>query len=103
MEQERGFHEEMLRIYEKAKEFGYTPTYFLGMVNELGGVKAAKRLLRGDNISYGLWRLCEEGRLDLSMEALVIRDPWRLLFTDAELENARRRLDELGYDPGTAS
>ena len=48
MEQVRGFHNEMLRIYEEAKEFGYTPTYFLGMVNELGGVAAAKRLLRGE-------------------------------------------------------
>ena len=103
MEQERGFHNEMLRIYEEAKEFGYYPTYFLGMVVEHGGLEAAKRLLRGSDISDGLARLWEEGRLDLSMEALVIRDPWRLLFTDAELENARRRLDELGYDPGTAS
>jgi len=44
-----------------------------------------------------LTRLWEEQRLDLSLEALVIKEPWRQLFTRSELKEAERRLRELGY------
>ena len=97
MELERRFHEEMGRIYEEAKEFNYYPTYFLQMVNEVGGVAAAKRLLEGEHISDGLTRLWQECRLDISMEALILQEPWRSLFTDEELEKARQRLKDLDY------
>ena len=98
MELEQGFHDEMMRIYEEAKVFNYCPTYFLQMVNEMGGVAAAKRLLEGEHISDGLTRLWEEGRLDISMEALILREPWRTLFTEEEVKKAETRLKELGYD-----
>ena len=40
------FHEEMLSIYRKAKfECGYNATRFFQMVNEKGGLQAAKSLL----------------------------------------------------------
>jgi hypothetical protein len=30
-------------------------------------------------------------------EALALREPWRRLFTEAELKKARQRLDQLNY------
>ena len=75
MDVEQGFHKEMVRIYEAAKEFDYSAMRFRQMVFADGGVKAAKKLLRGDGISEGLTRLCLEGQLCISMEALVIREP----------------------------
>jgi hypothetical protein len=100
MDLESAFHKEMLEIYERAKtECNYVATRFRQMVGEVGGLVAAKRLLASEGYSEGLTRLWEEGRLDISMEALVIRDPWRKLFTVEELEIARRRLTELGYTP----
>ena len=63
----------MLNLYYDAVELGYRPTYFLRMVNELGGVGAAKRLLGTDDLQAGLTRLWELGRLDLSVEALSSR------------------------------
>ena len=98
MNLEGSFHEEMLKIYEEAKEFGYYPNYFLGMVVEQGGLSAAKHLLGGNQLSEGFVRLWEEQRLDLSVEALALRDPWTALFTDEELTEAQRRLDGAGYD-----
>ena len=92
------FHVEMVRIYREATEFGYYPKYFLRMVVEQGGLSAAKRLLGDSNPSSGFVRLWEEGRLDLSVEALVLLEPWSSLFTEAELTEARHRLDDLGYD-----
>ena len=101
MDIETAFHKGMLDIYERAKrECNYTATRFLQMVIDDGGLAAAKRLLASDGFSEGLTRLWEEGRLDISMEALVLRDPWRKLFTFEELAVAQRRLNELGYTSG---
>jgi hypothetical protein len=38
------------------------------------------------------------------MEALVRKDPWRELFSEAELDEAERRLVDVGYSdrPNTA-
>ena len=100
MDLEAGFHQEMLRIYEEAKEFGYYPNYFLGMVAERGGLSAAKHLLAGSQLSDGFVRLWEEERLDLSVEALALQDPWSALFAHEELAEARRRLEGVGYNLG---
>ncbi len=100
MNMESRFHEEMVAIYRDATEFGYYPSYFLRMVVNQGGLVAAKQLLGSSAPSSGFARLWEKQRLDLSVEALVLREPWTALFTDAELTEALRRLEELGYDPG---
>lgn len=97
MDLEGRFQQEMLRIYEEAKEFDYNPTYFLRMVVEQGGLPAATQLLGGNGLSDGFVRLWEEQRLDLSVEALALREPWSALFGQEELAEARRRLDGAGY------
>ena len=38
-----------------------------------------------------------KGRLDISMEALVLKQPWPTLFTKEDLDVARKRLIELNY------
>ncbi len=92
------FHEEMLSIYRKANfECGYNATRFLQMVNKQGGLRAAKTLLNAGGYSEGLTALWERGRLDITMEALVLKKPWTELFTKEELSVARKRLNELGY------
>lgn len=92
------FHHEMIRIYERAKrECGYNATRFLQVVTELGGLQAAKSLLRANTLSDGLTELWRLGRLDLSMEALILRSPWNSLFTEEELATAANRLRDLGY------
>ena len=96
---EEQFHQEMLRISDQAKEFRYYPSYFLRMVGEQGGLGAAKQLLKGNEMSSGLMRLWEQKRLDVSVEALILREPWASLFTDEEKASARERLEKLGYGP----
>ena len=92
------FHEEMLDIYEKAKkQCGYNATRFLQTVQAKGGLKAAKDWLSNDTPQEGLFKLWELGRLDLSMERLLLQKHFRNLFTDEELAIARKRLHELNY------
>ncbi len=92
------FHEEMLGIYERAKkDCGYNAIRFLQTVVEKGGLKAAKEWLSVSTPQDGLFTLWELGRLDLSMEALVLSKQFRGLFTDQELAEAKRRLVNLRY------
>ena len=95
---EEEFHEEMLNIYERAKrECGYNATRFLQSVREIGGLAAARQWLAQAKPQEGLFRLWEIGRLDISMEALVLRKQFRELFTEGELSSARKRLRDLNY------
>ena len=91
------FTEAMRQIYRQAAtELDYRPIRFLQMVEELGGVATAKELLAAP-VQEGFTTLWEHGRLDLSMEALVLQPQWSSLFTESELAEARRRLSDAGY------
>ncbi len=95
---ETQFHQRMLEIYERAmKECSYRPTYFLRMVQDHGGFETARKLLNASRVSEGFTTLWEKGRLDLSVEAVVLQAPWRDLFTSEELAIAEKRLRDLEY------
>lgn len=92
------FTMEMVRIYDRCREGSdYVPSYFIRMVMGDGGVETAKSLLSTSEIQEGFIKLWENNRLDLSMEALVIKEPWNKLFTKDELKEAERRLREAEY------
>lgn len=44
----------------------------------------------------GLYELFNCGRLDLTVESLVCQPEYQSLFTYEELEEAKRRIEELG-------
>ena len=88
------FHRAMIGVYETAKDHEYFATYFKRMVDSCGGVEAAKRLLAAREIQAGLMKLWALNLLDHSMEALVIQERFRSLFTDEEVAEARRRLED---------
>jgi hypothetical protein len=100
------FHEAMLGIYEAARSLKppYTPSEFLKMVNELGGKGAADRLLAKDTPSSGFTELFLRGKenLKISVEYLVLRNPWHSLFDSQQLAVARKRLQDVGCDPPPA-
>ncbi len=91
------FHTAMLTTYEEGVKRGYYPTLFLQMLHEHGGVGTAKRLLAAQEPQTGLYRLWELGLLRESMEAHVIQKKFEPLFTAEEIQEARKRLDELGF------
>ncbi len=94
---ETDFHRAMLATYEQATELGYPASYFLQMVQEHGGVQATKRLLAKQEVQQGLMQLYLLGHLEISMEAYVLQDRFKSLFTKAELAEAHQRLDKLRY------
>jgi hypothetical protein len=97
------FERAMKNIYVRAKnEAGYNAGFFLDMLSSLGGLGTARRLLAGSEVSSGFTALYERGRLDLTVEALVVQPQFADLFSDHELEVARQRLQDLGYSPPPA-
>jgi hypothetical protein len=94
-ETERRFHRAMAEIYQTGKrDLGYNATRFIQMVSEHGGLATARRLLWSDQISDGFETLRSHGRLDLTVEAHVLKEEFAELFTDADRERARSRLEQ---------
>ena len=60
-------------------------------------LKTARRALSGSRLSDGFNALQGKGRLDLSLEALVVDKRFTTLFTDEEANEALTRLLEAGY------
>jgi hypothetical protein len=98
---ETQFDQAMFEVYRRAKdEAGYNATIFLQMLTDNRGLRTAKTLINAAKPSDGYTALYMRGRLDLTVEALVIEDErWHQLFTDDELKRARRRLKEYRYEP----
>jgi len=73
-------------------EAGFTPGVWIGLINTMGAVEAAKDLLsRGQVLPVTPW-LVEHGRTELTMEHELPQTRWAELFTDEERAEATRRL-----------
>ncbi len=90
----------MFNIYKRAKnEAAYNATIFLGMLHDRGGLETARFLINSPKPSDGYTHLYERERLDLTVEAMVIEtSKWHQLFTKEELDRARKRLTDYGYE-----
>ena len=93
------FDAAMFDIYRRAKsEAKYNATVFLNMLSERGGVGTAKFLINSKAESAGFGALYLAGRLDLTVEAMLIENPiWHTLFLPEELDRARSRLTKFNY------
>ncbi len=89
----------MLSIYQRAKsEAGYNATVFLRMLDDRGGLSTATYLINTTKPSEGYIHLYERGRLDLTVETIVVQNKkWHELFTEDEIAKARHRLKQYGY------
>jgi hypothetical protein len=106
---ETQFHDAMLDVFRLAGEAtrkrrpdgstirGYWASYFLRGVRNHGGPEYAHQLLRAPGTSDGFQRLTDERRLDLTMEALVLRPEFVDLFSEDERNIAAHRLARAGY------
>jgi hypothetical protein len=97
-ELESQFHEAMKEIYKRAlDECSYPANRFLSMIAEKGGLETAKTLLATNKPSEGFTVLWERGRLDLTLEAVVVKKEFDALFTEEQKNTAKKRLKEYGY------
>jgi hypothetical protein len=72
------------------------------MISEYGGLGAARQLLWSDKPSEGFTTLWSHHRLGLTVEAHLLRSEYAALFTDADRQRARERLELYGWQPNPA-
>ena len=100
-DQEADFDAAMMDIYHRAlNETGYKASRFLDMLYEHRGLETARLLINSTKVSDGYTALWERGRLDLTVEAVVLENPeWHSLFSPGELAICRKRLADYKYTP----
>ena len=79
-----------------------SPSRYLQMINDNGGVETARRLAIHPKFHEGFTRAWEHGCLELTAEYLMAygRDrSYRSLFDDATLASAERKLKQVGVEP----
>jgi hypothetical protein len=67
-------------------------------LDEYGAVAMTHRHLKSKFTSGSFTRLWEMGRLELSIEAIVLRPEFRVLYSEEELTVARERLSNKGFN-----
>lgn len=92
------FHKDMLNIYEESKKIGYNASRFKQMVANQGGFNVAKKFILSNNPSEGFVHLWELERLDLTVEALVLKEKYQSLFTEDERATVFNRLKVYGFE-----
>ncbi len=100
-ELESRFDAAMMELYRQAKsEANYNATRSFQMLIDHRGLGTAQILLHAAKVSEGYTALWERGRLDLTVEAMIHdHAEYYPLFTEHELDIARRRLAQYGYAP----
>jgi hypothetical protein len=91
------FEKEIIDNIRKCEKIGYNPIAFKQMISK-GIIEAVKRLLNKEGAEqHGFSELYLKRRLDLTAEAVVIKKEYRSLFTDNEIEVAKKRLSMHKY------
>jgi hypothetical protein len=89
------FHEDLINLYTSAVQSCNCQPISISSVVAQGGVPAAKKYLANSTVRSGLFPLSEYGRIDLSVESLVLRAEYRGLFEPIEIQEAEKRLNFL--------
>ncbi|MBS0189659.1 MAG: hypothetical protein JSR52_00785 [Planctomycetes bacterium] len=91
------FRAALQEVVNECRRIGYNPTGFMGMVTSSSAFEAVRTLLAKREPSDGFTTLWGKKRLDLTVEAIVLKPEWRSFFTPPERETARRRLAAAEY------
>ncbi len=92
------FQAALLSVCQQAEsEVGVKLTRLMQTIDKRGGVETAQEILRRGHYSDGFDALEKAGRLDLSLEAVVIQETFGHLFTDDEVNACYAALLEGGY------
>lgn len=80
---------------QECHSLGYHPTRFEQMLNQSDAVTLAKRMVTSSELQDGLKKLNAMGRVDLSVESIMLEPEFSSLFNPQELQAADWRLKQL--------
>ncbi len=76
-------------------ELGYHPHDFEGMLANASAARVAIKLVTSGELQSGLKKLSQMGRLDLSVESIILETQFESLFKTPIRDAARWRLDQV--------
>ena len=95
---EKKLQDEVIKNCEIAqKEYNCKMTRLLETINRFGIVRTAQEIIRKGRTSDCFSKLAEAGRVDLTMEAALVKPKYSELFTDEEVNACYDLLCENGY------
>ena len=86
------FEEAIREAIRMSYEIGYSPTRFEQMIEIDHPVEVGQRLVISGEFQHGIRELAKLGRLDLTIESIMLQSQFAQLFTQAELDAAKWRL-----------
>ena len=89
------FASEIREAINQCYELGYRPSRFEEMIATSHPVDVAKAFVVSGDFQSGFKQLKKLGKLNLTVEGLVIKPKYSTLFTKAELEAAKWRLENV--------
>lgn len=95
--QEEKFGAAWAKNCREAEALGVPMKRTLSQMEELGPVQTARRIFARRRNSDGFAALAKMGRLDLSLEALILKPAFGQFFTDEEANFALDSLMEAGF------
>ena len=96
--QEKQFHQAMVDIYEEARrKYKYNATYLLANDWRIWWRGSSQAPACKGDLSEGFGTLRLYDRLDLTVEAHVLKPEFASLFTAEEIDVAKKRLAAVGY------
>lgn len=94
------FNQDIIDLYKRMiKLVKHKPTRLMDYINKYGGYEAAVKYISTESNVQDFAVLWEKERLDLSVEALITRQPYRVLFDDSILKFCDKKLKEYSYAP----
>ncbi len=88
-----------IMTYRECQKLGYTPHYFMNMVaSDEDVVAVTRKLIHKQGGTEGFTRLAMLGRMDLSVENIILEDRYRPLFSTEDLQSAYANLAKYEYN-----
>ncbi|MGK2927385.1 MAG: hypothetical protein ACSLE2_17360 [Lysobacterales bacterium] len=92
---EQNFENRIRAAVLECHQLGYHPSDFEGMLSGTSATRVAEKLVTSGKLQTGLQRLAQMGRLDLSVESIMLETQFETLFTKQYLEAAQWRLNQV--------
>jgi len=89
---EQRLYVELIANTKECQKLGYNPTTFLEMLSKYGTLGTARKLIHAPHVSDGYSKLFMMGRLDLTLEAVVLKPEYARLLTQDELNICASRI-----------
>jgi hypothetical protein len=97
---EKELEAEFFEVLKKTRNLKIKVDPFIDdSIHEQGAVGAAKRLMHTgiQKVQWGFKKLWENGRLDLTFEAVIVQEKYQSLFDAKTLQIAQKRLEQVNY------